>query len=143
VSAVVPLRRCSECGFEFLDAEAEARQHAAVCRHIGVMTPSEIRRVRQMTGNLSRGEFARLTRLGDATIGRWERGELIQNAAYDQLLYLLTFPENVIRLRDRVERLSSSEYLPQPPAATFRVIRPTDDLRERAAKFSLTRTGAA
>jgi DNA-binding transcriptional regulator YiaG len=68
------------------------------------MTPAEVRAVRQKAGSLSRAEFARITRLGEATIGRWERGELIQNAANDQLLYLLTFPENVVRLRDRIEK---------------------------------------
>jgi putative zinc finger/helix-turn-helix YgiT family protein len=101
LSAVVPLRRCRDCGFEFLDAEAEEKQAEAVCRHLGVMTSSEVRAIRRKAGALSRTEFARITRLGEATIGRWERGELIQNAANDQLLYLLTFPENVTRLRNR------------------------------------------
>jgi putative zinc finger/helix-turn-helix YgiT family protein len=104
LSANVPLRRCPECGVEFFDSVAEELQHEAVCRHLGVMTPAEVRAVRQKTGSLSRGEFARITRLGEATIGRWERGELIQNAANDQLLYLLTFTENLERLRDRIEK---------------------------------------
>ena len=136
----VPLRRCRTCGFEFLDVEAEERQHEAVCRYLGVMTPSEVLSVRKMAGNLTRCEFARITRLGEATIGRWERGELIQNAANDQLLFLLTFTENVIRLRERADLHADSVLLPRP---TWRVIHPTDDLKERAAKFSLTRTGAA
>ena len=110
--ATIPLRRCLECGFEFLDSEAEVIQHNAVCRHLGVMTPDEVRAVRQRSGATLRGEFARITRLGEATIGRWERGELIQNAANDQLLHLLTFPENVVRLRDRVENRSNSERAP-------------------------------
>jgi putative zinc finger/helix-turn-helix YgiT family protein len=104
LSATLPLRRCLECGVEFFDSVAEDLQHEAVCRHLGVMTPAEVRAVRQKAGSLSRAEFARITRLGEATIGRWERGELIQNAANDQLLYLLTFPENVVRLRDRIEK---------------------------------------
>ena len=145
VSATVPLRRCRECGFEFLDAEAEEIQHDAVCRHVGVMTPSEIRALRQKAGGLSRGEFARVTRLGEATIGRWERGELLQNAAYDQLLYLLTFPENFIRLRRRIEQSSPAQCSPTPETLSprFRVIVPTPDLRERAARFSLNMAGAA
>ncbi len=104
LSARVPVRRCEECGDQFLDAEAEDLMHEAVCRHLGVMTPREVRDIRRQSGGLSRAEFARITRLGEATIGRWERGELIQNAAYDQLLYLLTFPENLVRIRERVER---------------------------------------
>ena len=101
LSVIVPLRRCRDCGFEFLDAEAEDKQAEAVCRHLGVMTPAEIRAIRRKAGALSRAKFARITRLGEATIGRWERGELIQSAANDQLLYLLTFPENVTRLQNR------------------------------------------
>jgi putative zinc finger/helix-turn-helix YgiT family protein len=104
LSAMVPLRRCRDCGLEFLDSVAEDRQHEAVCRHLGVMTPVEIREIRQKAGSLSRGEFAKISRLGEATLGRWERGELIQNAANDQLLYLLTFPENLSRLRQRPQR---------------------------------------
>ena len=104
LSTTLPLRRCLECGTEFFDSVAEGLQHEAVCRHLCVMTPAEVRAVRQKAGSLLRTEFARITRLGEATIGRWERGELIQNAANDQLLYLLTFPENLIRLRDRVEK---------------------------------------
>ncbi len=112
--ARIPVRRCEECGDQFLDAEAEDLMHEAVCRHLGVMTPREVRDIRRQGGGLSRAEFARITRRGEATIGRWERGELIQNAAYDQLLYLLTFPENLIRLRQRAETLAS----PQSTATT-------------------------
>jgi DNA-binding transcriptional regulator YiaG len=99
LKAVIPVRRYMKCCYEFLDAEAEERQHDAVCRHLGVMTSSEVRAIRQQCGGLSRAEFARVTRLGEATIGRWERGELIQNAANDQYLHLLRYPENVERLR--------------------------------------------
>jgi putative zinc finger/helix-turn-helix YgiT family protein len=98
--AAVPLRTCSKCGFKFLDGDAEDAKHTAICRHLGVMTPDEVRSLREMCG-LSRTEFARLTRLGEATLGRWERGALVQNAAYDQFLYLLSFPENLRRLRER------------------------------------------
>ncbi len=117
LSARIPVRRCEECGDEFLDDEAEDLMHEAVCRHLGVMTPSEVRAIRQQCGSLSRAEFARITRLGEATIGRWERGQLIQNAAYDQLLHLLTFPENLTRLRQRVERAEPAAA-PSAAAAT-------------------------
>ena len=50
---------------------------------------------------MSRAVFSRLTRIGEASLGRWENGLLIQNLAYDHLLYLLTFPENLERLKFR------------------------------------------
>ncbi len=100
ITAKLPFRHCQKCGLRFLDDEGEKAMHEAVCRHLGVMSPDEIKQLRERYG-MSRQEFARLTKLGEATIARWERGALIQNAGNDQLLYLLTFPENVERLRSR------------------------------------------
>jgi hypothetical protein len=47
---------------------------------------------------MRRGEFASLTRLGEATLARWEAGTTLQNAAYDKYLRLLQVRENVVRL---------------------------------------------
>lgn len=101
ITATLPFRHCRDCNLRFLDDEGEDAMHEAVCRHLGVMTPAEIRQLRQRYG-LSRQEFSQLTKLGEATIARWERGALIQNAANDRLLFLLTFPENVERLHNRL-----------------------------------------
>ncbi len=144
LSSRVPLRKCQGCEEEFLDNEAEELMHDSVCCHLGVMSPREVRAVRRQCGSLSRGEFARITRLGEATIGRWERGELIQNAAYDQLLHLLTYPENLIRLRERLgQPTAQSVEGTALPGPKFRVISVTPDLTERADEFALNRTGAA
>ena len=102
LTTTVPLRTCLDCHFQFLDGDAEDAHHEAICRHLGVMTPSEIQALR-CSYQLSRAGFAQITHLGEASLARWERGELIQNAAYDQLLYLLTFEENLQRLRDRMK----------------------------------------
>jgi putative zinc finger/helix-turn-helix YgiT family protein len=143
LTAIVPLRRCRKCGFKFLDDEAEDKQHEAVCHHLGVMTPPEIQALRLKVGSLSRGEFAKITKLGEATIGRWERGELIQNAAYDQLLYLLTFPENLTRLRNRIEQSSSAKdtAFSQVPAPVFRTLNITPSLLGQAESFTLAYVG--
>jgi putative zinc finger/helix-turn-helix YgiT family protein len=102
LTVVVPVRACAKCGHQFLDDEAEDIRHAAVCRHLGVMNPAAILALREKYG-MSRAEFARITRLDEATLGRWERGALIQSGAIDQLLYLLGFEENWQRLRERVD----------------------------------------
>jgi putative zinc finger/helix-turn-helix YgiT family protein len=126
----LPVRKCRKCGFEFLDEEAEDLRHEAVCRHLGVLTPAEIKALREKLG-LSRAEFARLTRLGEATIARWERGELIQNAGNDSLLWLLQYDENVQRLRERVERSAP---------VTLKLIDSKDpDLLKRKDAFDLAR----
>jgi hypothetical protein len=99
------------------------------------LNPKEIRTIR---GDLSQVKFAELTRLGVATIGRWERGELIQNGANDQLLFLLTFPENFKRLRHRISGAFSSGgsgALHAKPQ--LRALDPSPQLRRRANEFRL------
>ncbi len=93
----VPVRTCAECGTQFTDDEAERVRHEAVCRYLGLLTPSEIRGIR-IRYEMRRAEFAALTKLGEATLARWESGSTLQNAAYDRYLRLLCFPENVSRL---------------------------------------------
>jgi len=103
LTARVLVSTCNSCGFQFLDETGEAAKHEAVCRHVGVMTPVEIAGIRKRYG-LSRIEFARLTKIGEASLARWENALLIQSAAYDNLLFLLTFMENVERLQWRRSR---------------------------------------
>jgi putative zinc finger/helix-turn-helix YgiT family protein len=100
LEALVPFRKCPDCGFEFTDSEAEDLRHEAVCRHLGVMTPTEIFALRKNYG-LTRAEFAERSRIGEASLARWETGELIPNPANDCYLYLLSFPENLERLENR------------------------------------------
>ena len=90
----LPLRRCSSCEFEFLDDEAERLEHEAICAHLGVLSPKEIRGIREAYG-LSRNEFAQVTGLGEATLNRWENGIKIQTLANDRYLRLLALPLNM------------------------------------------------
>lgn len=83
----LPVHRCDNCGQDFVGPDGETIQHEAVCRHFGVLTPAEIRQVRQRRAR-SRREFARCTALGEATLQRWERGAIIQNLANDNYLRL-------------------------------------------------------
>lgn len=96
----VPVHSCRSCGFEFTDDKAEDARDLAVRRYLQVMTPEQIRAIREYYG-LSRRDFGSLTLIGEASLARWESGEIIQNAGYDQYLYLLKFSENLQRLRER------------------------------------------
>lgn len=100
LTARVPVRTCNDCGFQFTDDIAEEARHDAVCNHLGVMSPKKIVEIRKAY-RMSRADFARLTRIGEASLARWENGLIIQSPAYDQFLYLLTFPENFERLKAR------------------------------------------
>ncbi len=139
LTASIPVHTCSACGFRFRDAIAEDIKHEAVCRHLGVMTPSEIHALRDRLG-LSRADFANLTRLGDASIARWERGESIQTAAYDQLLYLLMFDDNLRRLRER-DCPPAAEPTQHSPRIRVRALTITPAIIQCSQSFVLQRTG--
>jgi putative zinc finger/helix-turn-helix YgiT family protein len=138
LEVLVPVQKCSKCGFEYIDDAAEDIRHEAVCRHLGVLTPDEIREVREEYG-FSRAEFSRLSRLGEATLTRWENGSLIQNNAYDQFLRLLRYPENIRRLqvsttttaRSRVREMATLD------SYRFRAIKVEPGLREEQRIFRL------
>jgi len=98
--AKVPVNTCLACGFEFTDERAEDARNEAVCRHLGLLTPTQITALRKAY-DMSRSEFAELAKVGTASLARWESGLLLQNSANDQLLYLLHFRENVDLLRKR------------------------------------------
>ena len=71
LSVNVPVRSCASCELEFLDEPAERVKHEAVCKHLGVLSPAEIRQIREDHG-MSRASFAQATGLGEASLNRWE-----------------------------------------------------------------------
>ena len=89
---------------------------------------------------LSQADFAILTKIGTASLSRWESGLVIQNQANDYFLYLLTFKDNIDRLRDRVRRgirpetVSTKDFVPR-----FRCISDADieRLNREAGHFEL------
>lgn len=100
LEATVPVCICEDCAYEFFPPEAQDAKHEALCDYLNVMPPKQIAQIRMAHG-LSRAQFAELAKLGEASLGRWERGALIQNRANDQYLYLLQFDDNIRRLRTR------------------------------------------
>ena len=96
--AVVPLHVCAACDLEYFDDSAERIKHEAVCAHLSLLTPTRIQGIRKKH-DLSRTEFCRITKIGEATLARWERGELLQSAGYDRYLRLLEDPQILARVR--------------------------------------------
>lgn len=113
LTARIPIRRCGDCGFSFRDWVADDICHEAVCHHLGVMTPAQIRTMRDLYG-LTQAEFSEITKLGEATLSRWERGVIIQNEAYDNYLYLLRFTENFERVCKRNMQAEKEGSFPEP-----------------------------
>ena len=140
LTASIPVRTCNECGFEFTDIDAEDIRHSVVCKHLGRITPLDIRGLRKGY-DLTRKKFSELTLLGEASLARWETGELIQNAAYDQFLYLLKFRDNIDRLYQR-HSIKEKEYKEvetgvRKKSAKFRVLTDMQELTRKAKEFRL------
>lgn len=100
LEALVPVYTCESCEFRYTDHEAEGLRHEAVCRHLQIMTPAELQKIRSDLG-MSREELADISGLGVASLARWESGANIQNKANDNYLFLLSFTENRQRILSR------------------------------------------
>ena len=137
LTANLPIHVCPSCGLEFLDDEAETLKHEAICAHLGLLSPKEIRAIRGMHG-MSRAEFSEVTGLGKATLNRWENGILIQSAANDRYLRLLATPGNIRLLDGRAWDSGASVSSSQTRAPRFRTIDESQH-RHQQAQFSLRR----
>jgi putative zinc finger/helix-turn-helix YgiT family protein len=140
----IPVLRCATCGAEYGGSEAEDIRHEAICRHVGVLSPKEILAIRSRRG-LSRQKFAELTRLGVATLARWESGEILQNPAMDAYLRLIARPE-IFQLLESNALSDNSQSLESDSGASLHTARfPTLASRgdiatqsRRASRFTLT-----
>lgn len=138
----LPVRTCTQCGFQYTDEQAEDIRHDAICHHLGLMTPGEIAALRRRH-NMTRSEFAELTGFGEASLARWETGKLIQNAANNQFLYLLSFESNMEHLRNRRVQ-KKEERAEAAEAATYEVrfshLTDVNSVQLQADSFSLRRS---
>jgi putative zinc finger/helix-turn-helix YgiT family protein len=81
----VPVEKCDKCG-EVMSGPAAAKvRHEAVCRAAGLLSPSEIKGIRETFG-WSQQHLADLMGCGVATVSRWERGRLLQNKSSNKFL---------------------------------------------------------
>ena len=134
LTAVVPVRVCNDCGCKYMDYLADEAQHEAVCKYKKVLSPSQIRSLRSLY-NFSQSEFANISKLGEATLSRWERGVVIQNEAYDNYLYLLGFASNLRLIMNRhTSKVEQSSVADLPK---FRRIEITDELLTKQSNFEL------
>lgn len=88
VAADVPVEQCDQCD-EILSGPAAAMvRHEAICRAVGLMTPLEIKSLREAIG-WTREQLADYTGFGIATVSLWERGRLLPNRSENNLLSAL------------------------------------------------------
>jgi putative zinc finger/helix-turn-helix YgiT family protein len=79
---------CTSCGEEILPDELTKAIETEQYRRLGLLTPSEIRQVRQKTG-LSAVDLANLLGVGEKSYTRWENGRSMQNRSNDTLIRFL------------------------------------------------------
>lgn len=135
LSARVPLWRCGHCGLGYTDGDAEDFRHEAVCRHLGVLSPEQIRAIRKCHG-MTQAEFAGVTGFGLASVKRWETGALIQNQSADRLLRLIAGDPGIMPKLVAIER----QVIAPSVRSIFRT--PISDATQAAAQiFVLRPTG--
>ncbi len=136
IAEAVPVLVCPACGETLYGPEAAVVRHQAICRALGLLSPAEIKALRERLGP-DQEDFARLTGIGVATLSRWERGRLLQTRALDRYLRLLgALPQaaQVLRTLQRPEQATGPFHLPPAEEATARA---------RAARFRLVRNPVA
>jgi putative zinc finger/helix-turn-helix YgiT family protein len=131
----VPVWVCEDCGFAYTAADAEVLRHEAICRHLGVLTPREIRAVRDRH-HLTRAEFVRLTSFGEASIKRWESGALVQSQSADKFIRLIDDRHTLERLRHIVDDPKSGDAVTRRKSGVFRTTHSVEQTR-RAQRFEL------
>lgn len=109
----VPVERCDVCGLIASGPPAAKVRHEAVCRATGLLTPTEIKAIRDTFG-WSQQEFADLTGCGVATVSRWERGRLLQNRSSNKVLLAI---RDCPPFREYLEGLLASKTKRQEPGA--------------------------
>ncbi len=103
---------CASCGEEILPDELTKAIEAEQYRRLGLLSPSEIRQVRQKTG-LSAVDMANLLGVGEKSYTRWENGRSIQNKSNDTLIRLLDRNADVFVIVDAERRSDRDKLLSQ------------------------------
>ena len=149
IAVTLPVRQCADCNEEFVDYVGERIKTEAVYRAHGLLSPWDIRRIREQRG-LSRPAFAEVTGLGEATIKRWETGATAQNRGYDRYLRLLGTAFGWAELKrlsapsdssSPAESSASASGIPVPGnrenPIRLRHLQVTENVRERQSSFRL------
>ncbi len=134
LEAEVVVYQCQKCNCEFSDSSSEDVRHDAVCKHLGIFNPNEIKSIRGQYG-LTRGQMAAASKIGEASIARWESGAVIQNGAYDNYLFLLKFKDNFERIHSRNKKATVENKIVENNK--FKALKITKEVLQRESSFEL------
>jgi putative zinc finger/helix-turn-helix YgiT family protein len=138
----VPFDVCDTCGSVFVTAETARVRHEYVCRKLGLITPTEIKEIRDRH-ELTQADFARITKFGESSISRWERGRLLPNPSSSGYLKLLQHNPPMVEWLIKADAglIQQSLAAPEPlrHRPRFRFLPPEDiaSLEAKANRFAL------
>jgi|SRR5688572_6289329 len=111
---ILPGLVCETCGAAVIGDEGQELRDQEIVAKRRKAIANDILQIRGDT-DMSRDEWLALTRLGDASLSRWENGSHEPTAGYINYLYLLRFQSNVQRLLERQGNIAAAaeESLPE------------------------------
>src|SRR5262249_28623596 len=109
----VPISECTACGETYFGPEAGRIRHNAICRALKLLTPDQIKSIRERF-QMTQRDFEKHTGIGEATVSRWERGRLLQSRAHDNFLRLLGKNPSNLEILRRQEDCSQDDTIDDP-----------------------------
>lgn len=88
VTIQIPITRDPETGEELLTPEAHEKIEQTQARHMGLLSPGELRGLRDRLG-LTQGELGDLLQVGEKSYSRWETGRARPSRSINVLLRAL------------------------------------------------------
>src|SRR5579864_768409 len=138
LKAIVPVRICKACAFQFTDFEAEEAREQAIRDHLQLPSAEQVQAIRKAYG--TRAAFAELSGLGSASLARWELGTLMPSTANARYLFLLNYEDNIRRVKEKFLEHRIDSQVPQPAnqCRVFRAIQhEVESIHQRALKWKL------
>lgn len=122
INVKVPAWRDSKDGEVYLDTEATAILDKVKARHMGLLTPDQIKALRKRLG-LTQPQISELLQIGEKTWTRWETGRERPSRSINVLLFALNdgkldvgYLRSVARRRnDWASRLAEAPCAPRNP----------------------------
>lgn len=128
--------RCELCGEEVLESRAVSAIESARRRALGLLTPGEIRTLRNRLGK-SQAAMSELLGIGEKTYCRWESGSYVQSEASDRYLRLILMNQENVRILEEISMAESkAEEEPDDVRNVFTYLKDVHSLGERGRLFS-------
>lgn len=118
---------CPNCNEEFLGPEALKIIEDAKYKQLGLLTPDELRMIREKLG-LTQEQISSLLGVGKKSYFRWENGLSIQNKSIDRYIRLVNEnPKNILVLLD-LQKQKAKDFRKDKIAPYFEKLKSIEDI---------------